>query len=60
MNQAKNNLAVTKQMAKNALKSANESYDAALSLFTEVDALQTPNFDVTQLKKDSANALDQV
>ncbi|XP_013114833.1 laminin subunit gamma-1 [Stomoxys calcitrans] len=52
-------LATTAQITKEALRKANEVYDAALTLLTDVNGLTAPNIDIKKLKEEALEANNQ-
>lgn len=54
------NLGQVSQNTKDALRKANEVYDAALTLLTDVNGLSTPDIDIAQLKRKAMEANENV
>lgn len=48
------------QTTKEALRKANEVYDTALTLLTDVNGLTAPDIDIVKLKREALEANDQV
>lgn len=55
----KTNLGQISQYTKEALRKANEVYDSALTLLTDVNGLSTPDIDIVDLKKKAVEANDK-
>ncbi|TDG52532.1 hypothetical protein AWZ03_000765 [Drosophila navojoa] len=56
LNQVKQSLGAVTQTSKEALRKANEVYDAALTLLNDVNGQTQPNIDIDQLKRDAVAA----
>lgn len=58
--QSKDKLETTAKLTADALKRADEVYNEALTLFASVNSLAAPQINVEKLKKDAAQANEQV
>ena len=58
--QARESLENSVKLTAEALKRANEVYDEALTLFANVNALTAPEINLEKLKKDAAQAIEEV
>lgn len=58
--QSKDKLETTAKLTADALKRANDVYNEALTLFASVNSLTAPQINVEKLKKDAAQANEQV
>lgn len=58
--QSKDKLETTAKLTTDALKRADEVYNEALTLFASVNSLAAPQINVEKLKKDAAQANEQV
>ncbi|XP_039963355.1 laminin subunit gamma-1 [Bactrocera neohumeralis] len=59
LNTVKQSLNNVAQTTKEALRKANEVYDAALTLLTDVNGLTAPEIDIKQLKKEALEANEE-
>lgn len=60
LNTVKQSLTNVAQTTKEALRKANEVYDAALTLLTDVNGLTAPEIDIKKLKKEALEANEEV